>query len=271
MSDAYARYIRDDEILFKYALGRGAIRGKEFHEYHEILLVLGGEAEFYSERLHTTLRANQLVVIPQRSYHQFSIPNDEDRYHRCVFNFYDIPGAERLAGICLQEVSVITVNAKERFLVDRVIEASEKDLPDAEKRLIMRSVLTLLLNELSGRTSVGSVQNVSPLTAECLDLINRNLCGALTVTEAAKTLNVSPSTLAHSFKKDMNISVYRYILKKRLTRAHQRLLNGEAASVVASECGFSDYSGFYKQYKKMFGAPPSQKNVSSSHDLFTVE
>ena len=72
-------------------------------------------------------------------------------------------------------------------------------------------------------------------------------------------MNVSPSTLTHSFKKDMNISVYRYILKKRLVLAQQKILSGEPAQKAALDCGFNDYSGFYKQYKKTFGIAPSRQ------------
>jgi len=39
----------------------------------------------------------------------------------------------------------------------------------------------------------------------------------------------------------------------------QKIRSGTPPSQAASSSGFSDYSGFYRQYVKMFGAPPSGK------------
>ena len=87
---------------------------------------------------------------------------------------------------------------------------------------------------------------------EYFDMVNK-----ITVAKISETLNVSKSCVAHIFKKEMNISIYKYILEKRLILAHNKILDGMPATLVALECGFSDYSGFYKQYKKMFNTAPS--------------
>ena len=44
--------------------------------------------------------------------------------------------------------------------------------------------------------------------------------------------------------------------------AHHKIADGELASAAALECGFRDYSGFYKQYKKLFNQSPSEKRES---------
>ena len=80
-----------------------------------------------------------------------------------------------------------------------------------------------------------------------------------TVEEIANHCNVSLSLLSHIFKKEMNISPYKYALKKRLINARRKINAGELSTSVAVECGWNDYSGFYKQYIKTFGVPPSSK------------
>lgn len=55
----------------------------------------------------------------------------------------------------------------------------------------------------------------------------------------------------------MNIPIRKYVIKKRLILAHSKILKGELSSVAAIECGFNDYSGFYRQYKKMYDITPS--------------
>lgn len=38
-------------------------------------------------------------------------------------------------------------------------------------------------------------------------------------------------------------------------------MDGQPATQAAIECGFNDYSGFYKQFKKMFNKSPSDRGV----------
>lgn len=261
MDRGYSKYINDEYVMFKHAKGVGATREKEFHEYHEIVLFLGGQLEFYSEKMRAKLLPEQIIIIPKESYHQFIISGNEDDYHRCIFSFYDCPELAPVIEKGIREVSVIDMNPKLKFLFGKVIEAAEKDFPQNEKKLLMRSVLALLISELAlVSTHTSRIENTDSLSSRCIDYINSHICDPLTVAEIAKELNVSASTLTHSFKKNMNISVYRYILQKKLILAQQRLSKGESVTATALECGFNDYSGFYKQYKKMFGTSPSEKN-----------
>ena len=83
-------------------------------------------------------------------------------------------------------------------------------------------------------------------------MIDEKYSENLTVKSIAKLLYVSPSTLAHKFSKELNISVYRYITKKRLSAAHELIQNGESLTHAAFSCGFTDYSCFYRLYKKYY-------------------
>ena len=59
MDNTYTKYIQNDYVTFKYAKGRSAISGRKFHPYHEILYFMGGNANFISENIHTSLNPNQ--------------------------------------------------------------------------------------------------------------------------------------------------------------------------------------------------------------------
>ena len=65
-------------------------------------------------------------------------------------------------------------------------------------------------------------------------------------------LYVSPSTLSHKFSKELKISVYQYITKKRLSVAHKLIKQGESLKNAALSSGFNDYSCFYRLYKKYY-------------------
>ena len=55
----------------------------------------------------------------------------------------------------------------------------------------------------------------------------------------------------------MGCGIWEYTLHKRIVTARARLLSGESPAAVFESSGFSDYSSFYRQYRKIVGNPPS--------------
>ena len=266
MEESFASYIRTEQILMKYAKGVGALRGKEFHEYHELILFIGGNVDFYSDEMHVTLLPNQLIIIPKEKYHQLVIKDDENNYKRCVFSFYEASELAELLSEAFRNVCILDATSYEITLINKIIDFSSSQLSDKQKKVLLTSTLTLLINEISIKLKHQSksvdIKTRSPLLVKCIDYINENLFNDISIEKLAKNFNVSSSTISHAFKKEMNISPYRYILQKRLVSAQNRIANGDSATLVALECGFPDYSGFYKQYKKAFGINPSLNKES---------
>lgn len=256
VESCYAKYIKDAYLTVKYARGPSQMRGKEFHTYHEILFFLDGKAEFISERIKARLKPGSVVVIPKESYHSFSILSGEESYHRLVFNFSDIPELSELIQSKMRNTFVKSTDDNLNYLIQKTIKTAESKESDEIKTSIIRSVLTLVLSEIS-ESSIGNGITTRSISQKVIEYINQDLCAKHTVTSIARKMNISPSGLTHTFKKEMNISLHRYIVEKRLVLAHRRIADGEPATKAAIECGFNDYSGFYKQYKKMFGTSPS--------------
>ena len=117
----------------------------------------------------------------------------------------------------------------------------------------------MLLSELEENKSSDFATPQSSVVKTAVEYVNEHINECITVDDIANYCNVSASLLSHIFKKEMNISPYKYAVKKRLINANKKILQGDAATSVALEFGWGDYSGFYKQYLKTFGKPPSTK------------
>ena len=259
MQNKFSKFVYDDKCTYKHAKGTGADPSREFHNYHEILLFVGGKTTFLSEEKRIPLSPYQTVIIPKETYHQFLNVTDEE-YHRCVFSFYDVPELEELIQKCMSVPRVIDTGEEQRLWFQKMNETVDSDCPESEKQLIMRSLLALVLSGISREhKAVKEGSKPHEITTKCIELINIELCGSISIPELSRRLSVSVSTLTQTFKKDMNISVYQYILRKKLILARQKIQDGESATTAALLCGFNDYSSFYKQYKKMFGVVPSKK------------
>ncbi len=255
MADIFEKYIRTNKTIFKYAKGRSVESGKEFHVYHEIILFMGGDAEFISEDIHLPIKPGTLIVIPKETYHQILIHGNHENYRRCVIHFYDSPEYLSFFSDKMLSQTIITEDKDIDFLFKKLIHASSEN-----GCKILDATLVLLFNEIAEKSNVFASENIqNPYVKHAVEYINHNINKKIIINEIAKECMISPSSLSHVFKREMNIPLHKFIIKKRLINAYHRIMSGEAATAVAIECGFNDYSGFYKQYKKMFNVTPSQK------------
>ena len=249
-----ARYVTGEYFTFKHAKGVSDKSGREFHTHHEIIWFMDGQARFISENYHTPLTPGTLILIPRERYHQLLITGPQEEYHRCVFHFLRIPGLDKLIGETLCDVHLLQVNQRLRELLRQAAAIAADAREDTPA--IMQAVLTLILYELAQAHTAPVPDGIDSVTNRCLIYVNRHITAQLSISAIADALNISASYLSHAFKKEMNISLHQYILKKRLVMAHRRILDGSPAVQAATECGFQDYSGFFKQFCKMFGQSP---------------
>lgn len=120
----------------------------------------------------------------------------------------------------------------------------------------------MILAELK-KTESGIVDeniNISKTVHDAVSIINSSYTEAITVEGLARQLCVSPSLLSHKFKNELNISVYKYVTKKRLSVARQLMESGVPITIAALKSGFSDYSCFLRAYKNQYSQIPSAKN-----------
>ena len=244
---------------FHYASSKSRVIGKEFHTFYEIILFLGGDAQLITDELNMEIKPNTIIVIPKETYHQLIIKGDENNYLRCVFNFDSTPFIQT----DLSKVKVFKSNQTLNFLFGILTDKAEKGKKDAT--IILKSTLALITDNLPQKETTAPVTEHNRLAAMAIEFINKNIKEQFTSNDIANYLHVSLSTLQHTFKKEMQISLYQYILKRRLVAARQQILSGVPATNVAIDLGFSDYSGFYKQYKKLFGVTPGR--TDKSHNL----
>lgn len=252
MEALFEHRLTEGNILFRHARGVSLRSGKEFHLYSEIILLLSDNAELISENQHKRLPAGTLLVIPKETYHQVIIHGDPKTYHRCVLNFGDSAAADLPNGI-----RVLSPNSGVSYLFSVLQAAAEA--PDLAVPTLLSSTLTLLLHELPRLTEAPASHGAADERIRAaVDYVGTHLGETLTLETVAQACRVSPSTLSHLFKREMRIPLHKYIVQKRLIAAHRSIAAGVPATEAAYTYGFGDYSGFYKQYKALFGISPAQ-------------
>ncbi|HAL20674.1 MAG TPA: hypothetical protein DCP17_07975 [Ruminococcaceae bacterium] len=127
------------------------------------------------------------------------------------------------------------------------------------RRLQILSNILPLLNEISAAFSAGVNETASEtLDYKIVNYINNRLSENITLDEICREFYISKPHLCRVFKEITGSTVWDYITVKRLLNAKMLIGSGIKPTKACGECGFNDYSTFYRAYVKKFGTPPSK-------------
>lgn len=106
------------------------------------------------------------------------------------------------------------------------------------------------------------VKKLSPLVSSIVQYIGLNMYTKISVKEIAQYFSMSEAKLRLSFKREMEINIHTYILRKKISEAKVMLKDNNLISDVALLLGFCDSSHFSKVFKNLTGTTPKQYQMS---------
>lgn len=92
-----------------------------------------------------------------------------------------------------------------------------------------------------------------------VDYISEHYAEAIEMTDLAQVAGLSVSQFERRFRLAFQQTPSRFLIRYRLTRASQLLINSEATlSHIAQEVGFYDHSHFSREFQKVFNTSPGR-------------
>ena len=238
----------------------GMLAALHCHNKFELLYVVSGDMTHVVEGRKYRIKAGDLILVHPSKYHYLERLSAEP-YER--YNILFDPQLHRVdISAVSEEMDVVSLRGNP--MVEDLFPKMEyyrKALETAEfEELLLHMVEELFINlriaSYAPRQEEGSL---SPILMKALAYINENLFTVTGVDEVAKALYISPSYLFYLFRKSMHQTPKKYILDKRLLAAQRMLRSGMSPTAVYKECGFKEYTTFFRGYSAFFGHAPSKE------------
>ena len=238
------------------------------HGFYEVYYLLSGQVEYWVEGRIIQLKPGDLLLINPLELHRPMVGPENTVYERIVM-WINTAYLENLAADgalvrCFDPKlpNLICPAASERpglniKMSDLVREYYSDEFGSDTCALGLFLQLMVQLNRMALQTgSLQQERQLSPLVQKALQYIAGHIAEDLSLDSISGACFISKYHLSHAFSREVGISVYRYIMIKRLLMARQLLAVGEPAGQVCSSCGFSDYTSFYRAFKAEYGISP---------------
>lgn len=244
-----------------------------YHEFYELFFFLGGHIDYVVDDQIFEMRRGDLLVIPPSTLHNPIFRDFDVPYERYVL-WVSAQCMERLCTLDPDLDTFRRAGRKPMYLL-RSADAAWSSLGGSfmtmcrtagERDTCWRSsCMAALLRVLSDYNRAVQAQEGqaqagarSTLLTAILHYVSDNLCGDLSLETVAQVFYTNKFSISHMFQQDMRISYYQYVIQMRLLAGKKLLLEGMPASKVWDACGFGDYAGFYRAFRKWYGVSPSQ-------------
>lgn len=252
------------------------INRKHTHTYYfEMLHIHSGSGIIMVNDRLFPIKKDTIVLINGIDTH-CSVPDDPSKYERSklvisnalIQNIAEITGASDMIrdlfidtnGICIE------LRPEETALIDaemRKIRDHLKTESIYQKTNIMLSVFKILICAHKNMHHYAST--IDNKMSDVLHYLNTNIDRKITLEELCSQFHISKYYLCHTFKNTIGMTIFDYILARRISIAARKLLYTEdSLAEIALSTGFSSFSYFSKMFKEFEGVSPKDFRKANS-------
>lgn len=272
-SDTFMHFREYEDFLFYYAIDNSHTDlVMHSHDICELIFLKKGNPTYNVEGRSYQIFTNYLILTRPFERHNL-IFNSNSEYERYVFLFDE----KKLASDAFKKIpsNINVINFDNNALVCRLFQKIDYYIkvltPEEFENILMTIIQELLYNiRLTANTSHPDDYKINPLISDAIKYIDANILYPLTIDTICDELHITKTYLHKLFVKHLQISPMQYVLSKKLSIAQRKLRMGAKATDVYLTCGFTDYSTFYRCYKKHFGHAPSDEiNTTITREIYS--
>ncbi len=231
-----------------------------YHDYYQIYFVTRGTVTHCINEVSLKLMRGDCFIVPPNASHRIEL--DPQHASFISFSFYEhfLPDFVRerpeidelFSAMNSSSLLVrIVLQPQDLILVEQAIKLAKDEFRRADSgyECILQSQLATILVVFSRAYKYIKGIKHDSLLLPCLEYINANFASPITAKEVASRMHLSDSTFYRYFKQIVGHPFKDYLTMIRIRNACTLLQDGSIPiSQVASRCGYSNYSVFYRAF-----------------------
>ena len=246
------------------------------HNFYEIYIFLNGSIKIAIEDKVYPVEYGDILLIPPYTIHQLMpAASDTNFEYRRIYMYitepclasFDFNGESLLTPIleAVKEKRYSFHIPEDDF--NRIYQAifmifRSKKTDYYGKQMLNSSriieAITLLNKHILLDNEPHKTTQISPVIDDVFTYINQHYQEHLTLDGLASQFFINKYTLSRMFKKQLMVTVHEYITMKRISTSKLLIKEGALPTKVYMDVGFSDYSTFYRAFKKSENISPEK-------------
>ncbi|MGN0183108.1 MAG: helix-turn-helix domain-containing protein [Candidatus Ornithomonoglobus sp.] len=258
-----------DGYMYSFNISDGYNFNSHLHSCYEFVHIIKGQLLYTVEGSDYMLSDGDIIMTRPEELHSFSFPK-QCEYEREFLHIYprflkDFPEVSqvlesRKSG-CLNHIPAEKAKKYRLTEIFRAIrEYCENPLPETELMVMTLSVqLILKINRILTDDAPEYTNVISDKKTNLIyDYIDNHYFEDITAASVAEAMYMSHAYASRLFKQKTGMTIKAYINMRRINNAKNLIMEGQKATSIFTQCGFKDYSTFYRAFTKYVGMTPDK-------------
>ena len=167
-----------------------------------------------------------------------------------------IDNDESLCQLCSPQLSSLNQDTEEAGYDTAAFINEILPLP-LEERMSMKKDIIVKPTYITTRRSTDAVLHPNPHISRILYYINNNYSEHISVDDLVSLVPMSRRLLESTFRREMGISIYQYVIQVRVEKMKDLIVNGNSP-IAAADLLNTDYKIIARSFKKLTGSTPGE-------------
>ena len=255
------------------------------HDYFQIYYVINSSLVHHVDDESSPLSRGDMFIVPPKKMHYVDLQEDSAFY--CLSFYLDflekntiqsdlaIEFLHKLQSANAEKIKPkLTVDSDDIFYIETIMAHTLKEF--TAKRFgyeeTIRNYIMLLVS-LFARSYFEQKWNHQPVVVEnnkeyvlrCIEYIENNYTDDITLEEICKRSAMSKGNFCSLFSQFTGYSFNTYLTMCRINKAKEYIRQGYNITVIYGLCGYSTFSTFHRNFKKIMGITPQEyKKIEQS-------
>ena len=247
------------------------------HGYFQIYYLKVGRLIHHLENSSAELSAGDVFIIPPDLSHYVERASQELKFYSISFMPSFLEDIGRTNKFVKDFIHYLEQLTKENIAPSLSLEDGDSLFADAlvqkimkeftgdktGKEAIIKSAVGLLLSifarsYFNEKCESIRIRSEREAIMHCIAYINNHISEEMTLEDMAKKTAMSKTSFCKAFFSVVGESFKKYLNRKRVENAARLIKGGESVTVASRLSGYSDFSTFYRNFKKVFGVSPRE-------------